>query len=115
VPRSAFGDSDPARWGVQAVMQSNEGYPAGHEILTRLVNEFEGPHRFGGGRDGSCDPHIMDILAGSANGDASEAEAQHQALSSGGWREGPAICDQDVEGDWSQVSDTWATIPLIYR
>jgi hypothetical protein len=26
------------------------------------VNEYEGQHRFGGGNDGDCDPHTMDIL-----------------------------------------------------
>ena len=29
---------------------------------TRKVNEFEGQHRFGGGTDYDCDPHVMDIL-----------------------------------------------------
>jgi hypothetical protein len=31
-------------------------------LLTRKVNEYEGQHRFGGGNDGDCDPHAMDIL-----------------------------------------------------
>lgn len=113
--RSDFGDSDPATWAIQVIMQSNEGYPSAQEVLTRLVNEFEGPHRFGNGRDGSCDPHVMDILAGSAAGEASEAEAQHQALSGGTWREGPAVCDEDIAGDWSQVSEYWPTLSFIYR
>jgi hypothetical protein len=30
--------------------------------LTRKVNEYEGQHRFGGGNDGDCDPHAIDVL-----------------------------------------------------
>jgi carbohydrate-binding DOMON domain-containing protein len=101
VPRSAFGSSDPAHWGVQVVLQSNEGYPTANDILTRAVNEFEGPHRFGGGNDLYCDPHVMDILAGQGQGAADEADLQHQALST-------FLCDGSEEG-------TWATIPLVYR
>jgi carbohydrate-binding DOMON domain-containing protein len=71
---------DPASWGIQVVMQSNEGFPAKTDLLTRKVNEFEGQHRFGGGTDYDCDPHVMDILAGEANGDSSEVEAQHAML-----------------------------------
>ncbi len=43
-------------------MQSNEGFPADTDLLTRKVNEYEGQHRFGGGTDYDCDPHVMDIL-----------------------------------------------------
>lgn len=43
-------------------MQSNEGFPADDDLLTRRVNEFEGQHRFGGGSDFMCDPHVMDVL-----------------------------------------------------
>jgi carbohydrate-binding DOMON domain-containing protein len=53
---------DPMSWGYQVVVQSNEGFPAGGDLLTRKVNEFEGQHRFGGGTDYDCDPHVMDIL-----------------------------------------------------
>jgi carbohydrate-binding DOMON domain-containing protein len=76
-----IGEGDPATWGYQVVMQSNEGFPAKTDLLTRKVNEFEGQHRFGGGTDYDCDPHVMDILAGDATGDASEVEAQHEMLS----------------------------------
>jgi carbohydrate-binding DOMON domain-containing protein len=51
-----------AGWGYQLVMQSNEGYPKGRALLTRAVNENRGEHRFGGGRDDDCDPHVIDIL-----------------------------------------------------
>lgn len=100
VPASEL-PGDPSTWGVQVIMQSNEGFPSANELLTRPVNEFEGPHRFGGGNDHSCDPHVIDLLAGSATGDDSEASAQHAAL-------GTFTCDASGGG-------TLATIPMIYR
>jgi len=51
-------------FGYQVVMQSNEGFPAATDFLTRKVNEYEGQHRFGGGNDADCDPHVMDVLDG---------------------------------------------------
>jgi len=80
VKKSEIGDGDPASWGYQVVMQSNEGFPDKADLLTRKVNEFEGQHRFGGGNDGNCDPHVMDILAGKGTGDPSEAQAQYDML-----------------------------------
>jgi carbohydrate-binding DOMON domain-containing protein len=74
-------EGDPSQWGFQVVVQSNEGFPAGNDLLTRKVNEYEGQHRFGGGTDGDCDPHAIDILAGMGKGDASEVKAQHDMLS----------------------------------
>lgn len=76
-----LGGGDPATWGYQVVMQSNEGFPADTDLLTRKVNEYEGQHRFGGGTDYDCDPHVMDVLAGKGAGEASEVEAQHAMLS----------------------------------
>lgn len=76
-----LGAGDPKTWGYQVVVQSNEGFPADNDLLTRKVNEFEGQHRFGGGTDFDCDPHVMDILAGQGKGDASEVAAQHEMLS----------------------------------
>lgn len=73
-------DGDPTQWGYQVVVQSNEGFPDGKDVLTRKVNEYEGQHRFGGGNDGDCDPHAVDVLAGSGTGDAAEAQAQHDML-----------------------------------
>ncbi len=75
-----LGPGDLTKWGYQVVVQSNEGFPAGNDLLTRKVNEYEGQHRFGGGSDGDCDPHAMDVLAGNGAGEASEAEAQHAML-----------------------------------
>ena len=75
-----LGGGDPSTWGYQVVMQSNEGFPAATDLLTRKVNEYEGQHRFGGGNDGDCDPHAMDVLAGDGSGDAGEAQAQYDML-----------------------------------
>jgi len=69
-----------AGWGYQLVLQSNEGYPAKTDLLTRPVNESRGEHRFGGGRDDNCDPHAIDMLAGKAKGDQGEVQAQHDVL-----------------------------------
>ena len=56
------GDGNVDAWGYQVLMQSNEGFPDPDSLLARKVNEYEGQHRFGGGNDGNCDPHVMDIL-----------------------------------------------------
>jgi carbohydrate-binding DOMON domain-containing protein len=64
VPKKELGEGDPSKWGYQVVMQSNEGFPASTDLLTRKVNEYEGQHRFGGGTDSDCDPHTIDILGG---------------------------------------------------
>jgi carbohydrate-binding DOMON domain-containing protein len=71
---------EPSQWHYQVLVQSSEGFPAGNDLLTRKVNEFEGQHRFGGGNDGECDPHVMDVLAGEGKGDASEEKAQYDML-----------------------------------
>lgn len=75
-----LGEGDPTTWAYQVVVQSNEGFPAGSDLLTRKVNEYEGQHRFGGGNDGDCDPHAIDILAGDATGAKEEIELQHKML-----------------------------------
>ena len=78
--------------GYQVLVQSNEGFPAGSDLLTRKVNEFEGQHRFGGGNDYDCDPHVMDLLAGQAKGEAAEAQAQYSML-------GTFTCDATGKGN----------------
>lgn len=80
VDKKDLGEGDITTWGYQVVMQSNEGFPASTDLLTRKVNEYEGQHRFGGGNDGDCDPHLIDVLAGDGKGDKSEIDAQHQML-----------------------------------
>ena len=75
-----LGSGDPSTWGYQVVMQSNEGFPSEGDLMTRKVNEYEGQHRFGGGNDGECDPHVMDVIAGKGAGDKSEIDAQKEML-----------------------------------
>lgn len=94
VAKSDLGQPDKS-WGIQVVLQSNEGFPKGKDILTRRVNEARGDHRFGGGHDTECDPHVIDILAGAGTGAPSEAKAQYDALA---WKCGSKI----------------ATLPMIY-
>jgi carbohydrate-binding DOMON domain-containing protein len=85
-----------AKWGFQALVQSNEGYPTKEDMLTRKVNEYEGEHRFGGGHDYDCDAHVIDMLAGAAKGDKAEAQAQFKELSG-------YTCDASGKGDLAKV------------
>jgi len=80
VKKSDLGGSPSKAWGVQVVMQSNEGYPKGKDILSRKVNEIAGAHRFGGGNDYECDPHVLDILVAPAAGGGGEKAAQKKAM-----------------------------------
>lgn len=80
IDTASLGEGDPTTWSYQVVMQSNEGFPSGTDLLTRKVNEYEGQHRFGGGNDGDCDPHVIDLLAGDATGAKEEADLQHKML-----------------------------------
>ena len=78
-PKEALGVPQKS-WGWQVLMQSNEGFPRKSDLLTRTVNEEKGEHRFGGGNDYDCDPHVIDMLAGAATGGAGEADEQHRQL-----------------------------------
>lgn len=80
VDAGLLGGGDPVGWSYQVVMQSNEGFPSGRDLLTRRVNEFAGPQRFGGGDDGHCEPGVTDVLAGEARGESDEIDAQHAML-----------------------------------
>ena len=80
VDLAQLGGGDPAKWGYQVVIQSNEGYPEDRDLLTRRVNEVASQHRFGGGNDEDCDPHVIDILAGKGQGSPAEVKAQHEML-----------------------------------
>jgi hypothetical protein len=82
-------------------MQSNEGFPAATDLLTRKVSEYEGQHRFGGGNDGDCDPHVVDVLAGDGKGDKSEIDAQHTMLA--------YECNADG------TSKTMATLTMVHK
>lgn len=87
-------------WGFQAIVQSNEGYSDADSVLARKVNEYAGQHRFGGGNDHMCDPHVMDLLAGAGRGTADEKEAQYKALKA-------YTCDASGGG-------TKAVVPMLY-
>ena len=80
VDKKLLGEGDISTWGYQVIMQSNEGFPDKKDLLTRKVNEYEGQHRFGGGTDSDCDPHVIDILAGKGTGDKSEIAEQQKML-----------------------------------
>ena len=80
VRRPDLGGAPSKSWGVQVVMQSNEGFPGKTEMLSRKVNEVAGKHRFGGGNDFDCDPHVLDILVAPAKGGADEKDGQKKAL-----------------------------------
>ena len=80
VNKKDLGGAMNANWGLQIVMQSNEGFPTENDLLSRRVNEYAGQHRFGGGSDFTCDPHVLDILTLEAKGAPTETEAQKKSL-----------------------------------
>ena len=100
-PKSGLGKLDKS-WGYQVLMQSNEGYPDKTDLLTRKVNEYQGKHRFGGGNDYNCDPHVIDMLAGKARGEDSEKAEQYRQLKT-------FKCDPD-----NPEGGTQATITMVY-
>lgn len=73
---------DIKKAGVQVLVSSNEGYDKdpNNGVLARIVNEFEGQHRFGGGDDGDTDPNFVDCLAGKGKGADDEKAAQAEML-----------------------------------
>ena len=101
VPAEALGGGLPDEFGIQVIMQSNEGFPAPTDMLTRKVNEYNGQHRFGGGSDYDCDPHVMDILVPPAKGEKDEIEKQHEILKQ-------YTCSDD-ESKW-----VLAVVPMVY-
>lgn len=105
VSKADLGSAPMASWGYQVVLQSNEGFPDGNEILSRKVNEYEGQHRFGGGTDWNCDPNIIDMLFTPASGSAAEVEGQHQALAS-------YKCSEDDPS--ITANNTMVVIPMVY-
>jgi len=90
-----------AKWGFQALVGSNEGYPAATDVLSRKVNEFEGPHRFGGGCDYDGDPHFLDCLAPPAKGKDDEKAAQYKFLA-------------DYKCSDSPAANKQAVVPMVY-
>ena len=65
VPLDDLAELPLTNWGFQVLVQSNEGFPEDNDLLTRSVNEFESEYRFGGGSDGDCDPHVVEVLCSS--------------------------------------------------
>ena len=100
VPKAELGGAPTKDWGFQAVMQSNEGYADPDSVLARKVNEYPGQHRFGGGSDHMCDPHVLDLLAGAGKGGADEKDKQYKALAA-------YTCDASGGG-------TLAIVPMLY-
>lgn len=80
VPRAQLAKSDLRTWRFQVTLGGQDGFPAGKSVLVKAVNEYEGLHRFGGGNDFDCDPHVLDVLAGLAVGASGEAKAQKEQL-----------------------------------
>jgi len=80
VKASDLGGKPAKGWGYAVPLQSNEGYPDSKEVLTRKVNEYAGQHRFGGGSDYACDPHVIDMIVAPGQGGADEVRMQHSAL-----------------------------------
>ena len=68
------------QYAYQVVMQVNDGFPLGKDLLTRRIWATPGIHRFGGGTDDDCDPNVLDILAGMGKGVESEKNKQYQIL-----------------------------------
>lgn len=73
---------DLAKAGIQVLLSSNEGYDnqPNNGILARIVNEYEGKDRFGGGDDGDSDANFLDCLAGQGKGADEEKAAQADML-----------------------------------
>lgn len=70
----------PDQYAYQVIMQVNDGFPLGNDLLTRRIWSAPGIHRFGGGTDDDCDPNVLDILAGKAKGEESEKNEQYKML-----------------------------------
>ena len=101
VDTASLGGQPGPGWGYQVLMQSNEGFPAKTDLLTRKVNEFEGQHRFGGGSDYDNDPHVIDILV-PPGGDP--IQKQHEILS----KYNKAAASMDVK------PEDLAVVPMVY-
>ena len=83
VPLSALPEGQPDEWAYQVLMQANDGMATGRRLLMSVVYELEGRHSFGGGDDGDCDPHVIDMLT-------PPGEDQYAIL-------GDYVCDADDE------------------
>jgi len=100
VRKADLGAPQPG-WGYQVLVQSNEGFPEKDVVLARMVNEYNGQHRFGGGSDWRGDPQVVDILASPAKGGPDEVGKQHEILSK-------YTAAEDA------ASIVYAVVPMIY-
>ncbi|MEN6410890.1 MAG: glucodextranase DOMON-like domain-containing protein [Anaerolineaceae bacterium] len=62
VPKSVFGEGDPATWGYAAAVLGQEGYPAAGVWRVRDVNETAEQWRFGGGAKDTNHTRIIDLV-----------------------------------------------------
>ncbi len=62
VPKSAFGDGDPAKWGYAAVVLGQEGYPSAGVWRVRDVEEKAAQWRFGGAPADTNHTRIIDLI-----------------------------------------------------
>jgi alpha-amylase/alpha-mannosidase (GH57 family) len=83
VPRSAFGEGDPASWGYVAVVLGQDGYPATGVWRVRDVTAGGGEWRFGGGAEDNTHTRIIDV-AWPADGKPTQEEALSVYTSSNG-------------------------------
>ena len=100
VKKTALGGAPTADWGFQVTISGADGFPDADSIYLRKVNAAGTQHRFGGGHDGMCDPHVIDLLAAPAEGLAEEAQAQFEILSG-------YVCDGSPRG-------RRAVVPIVY-
>lgn len=100
VSKADLGGAPTKDWGFQVIIQSNEGYADADSVLARKVNEAAGEHRFGGGNDYNCDPHVIDMLVPPAKGGADEVQAQYKTLKA-------YTCDASGNGKR-------AVVPMLY-
>lgn len=80
VERKALGAGSPKDWGFQVVVASYDPYPARDSLLVRPVDHAESEFRFGGAENPSCDPNVLDVLAGNGDGEDGEIGMQHTML-----------------------------------
>lgn len=85
VSRRALGARLSRDWAAQAVSLGMDAFADPGTMGIREVNQLPGAHRFGGGTDSRCEPHILDILASS---EADQAAALKVRCA---WEEGGAV------------------------
>jgi carbohydrate-binding DOMON domain-containing protein len=98
VPKSLFGDGDPADWGYAAMVFSQEGYPAAGVRRIRNVDPEAAQWRIGGGADDVNHTRILDLVW-------PDAGVQEQMLSEYPTATGASVDDLGP--------DDFGTVPLL--